>query len=256
MKKAISLFLLLWGSIATAQQVWVPQQCVNGRCTPGHWETVSVPVKTKSPGCPCTDCKCSKCVCPPLESVVYQGALPTGVVKSGLATEPKYTFQGQEIGKEKAYAILGATDLIDDSKKATVSVIGPDKVRKETLSALKASLGDGFKYWEGLPEDWSFDPGFKKVGNPVTIYCQAPDGKVLHRQDDLDGGTQAAIEAIRKANPSYDPAIEAIRKANPSYDPAKDPDKRKADLPAEKSNLPFYLLLGLAAILFLKKKGS
>ncbi len=238
MRRIVSLLLLFaLGSIALGQAVWVPQQCVNGRCTPGHWETV---VKKKSPGCTCTDCKCTKCVCPPLESIIYQGGLPTGVVRSGVSIEPKYTFQGKEIEKGKAYEILGAaSDLIDDSKKATVSVIGPDKVRKETLAALKASLGDGFKYWEGESADWSFDPGFKRAGNPVTIYCQSPDGKVLHRQDDLEGGTQAAIEAIRKANPAYDPA--------------KDPDKRKADDPAGKSNVPFYLLIGLAAFLFLRK---
>ena len=46
-------------------------------------------------------------------------------------------------------------------------------------------------------------PGFVTSGQP-TIYCQAPDGKVLHRQDDY-GGPEQLAEAARKAKPNYRP---------------------------------------------------
>ena len=46
--------------------------------------------------------------------------------------------------------------------------------------------------------------GFVTTGKP-TIYVQAPDGKVLHRQDDYQGGAPELAEAIRRIDPNYDP---------------------------------------------------
>ena len=45
------------------------------------------------------------------------------------------------------------------------------------------------------PNHWSLEPGFVTTGSP-TIYCQAPSGKVLHRQDDYQGGGEELSEAL------------------------------------------------------------
>lgn len=194
--------------------------------------------------CPCVKCDCDPCLCgkrlavAPVGDTVYQGPLPTGVLPDGLSSREKYTYKGAEVDKEKAFATLGASpsDLKDDSREVTVSVIGGE-ARKVIVAELKAKLGAGYKFWEGPASDWSFAPGFKTSGNPVTIYCQNADGKVTHRQDDLNGGVEAAIEAIRKANPAYDPA--------------KDPDKRKADLPGVPGGNAWVVYAGAALVLLL-----
>jgi hypothetical protein len=86
------------------------------------------------------------------------------------------------------------------------------------------------------PKSWELSCGFKTDGDP-TVYCQAPSGKVLHRQDDYQGGPDALIGALRKA------------KAN--YDPKRDPDLRKADTITQLAvNLfPFAIAAGIALII-------
>jgi hypothetical protein len=72
-------------------------------------------------------------------------------------------------------------------------------------------------------------------GSP-TIYLQAPDGKVLHRQDDYRPGD-----------------LGAIRKAIARYDAKKDPDARRPAV----AGLPLLLVMGgaiaLAAVLVLQR---
>ncbi len=194
--------------------------------------------KKKSPECNCKECKCENCTCTIAKEVekqmTYTGPLPTGVVPPGPAMKERFTFRGLEVDRKKIEAILGAYELVDDSKKATVTVIGPDKDRKEVVAGLKAKLGTDYKYWEGPASDWSFEPGFSAKGDPVTIYCQAPDGKVLYRQD----------------NGAVETAVEAIRKANPAYDPKKDPDGKATTIP---TSTPLLIAAAVVAFLILGK---
>lgn len=160
-----------------------------------------------------------KVILPPvLKPLIQPPDFPTGVVADKLSSSPKYNHNGVEVKQKIAYEALGAEGLIDDTKKPYVSVIDPDPVRrKQVVDALKASLGDKVKVWEGPPEDWSFEPGFRKDGVPM-IYAQLPDGGVVTRQADIADG--------------IDVALGAVRKAFPAYDPAKDPDLRKPPAPA------------------------
>lgn len=157
---------------------------------------------------------------PPVPPILRpNNQLPTGVAADRLAPAgvEKYSVNGEESGRQAAYQALGGADLADDSKKPTVTVIDADKTRRaDTVAKLRAALGDKVKIGEGPPDDFWFESGFVRTGQP-TIYAQLPDGTVTHRQDDLAGGVELAITAIRKGLPDYDPA--------------KDPDMRKPPAP-------------------------
>ena len=108
----------------------------------------------------------------------------------------------------------------EESKKIRVTIIGGADDRQrvaEALPKIEAPLRERLAVWSVPPDHWSLTdtatgkPVFRTDGKP-TIYVQAPDGKVLHRQSDF-GGVQD---------------FEAIRKAVKNYDSAKDPDLCKA----------------------------
>jgi len=88
------------------------------------------------------------------------------------------------------------------------------------------------------PDDWQVaEYGFVTSGKP-TIYCLSPDGTVLHRQDDFEGGGPALAEALRSADSAYNGG--------------KDADRRNAMdsvLDAVKKIPPAAALLGAVAVL-------
>lgn len=148
----------------------------------------------------------------------------------------KLTLNGMRISKERAKEILSRPTLEDDSNKLRLTIIGPEAERKRVLDDLNgplATLAKDFVIQSYEPTNWAVARyGFVCSGAP-TIYAQAPDGKVLHRQDDYRDGASGLQRAL-----------EAIRKADPSYEPAKDPDLRKA--PAGKA--PTWLLIAFAVV--------
>lgn len=160
-----------------------------------------------------------------------------GVDTSKLSGPEKYTLHTQtgarQLTREAAHDLVGAA-LQDDSGKLRVTIIGPDDKQKIVAADL-ARLGGDLPGWAVVrhygADHWSVQPGFVKTGSP-TIYCQAPGGKVLHRQDDYDGGGEALVQALRKAKASYDSK--------------KDPDLRNGASDAE---LPPVAAYGLAALL-------
>src|SRR4029079_2216874 len=93
------------------------------------------------------------------------------------------------------------------------------------------------------PSHWAVaKAGFYTAGTP-TVYVQAPSGKVLHRQDDYADGAEGLAQALRRADPNYDPA--------------KDPDLRKAarfDL--SRIPLPVWFLAALAAVFLLRRNRN
>ncbi|GIW83079.1 MAG: hypothetical protein KatS3mg105_4886 [Gemmatales bacterium] len=93
------------------------------------------------------------------------------------------------------------------------------------------------------PENWALRPGFVTSGRP-TIYVQSPDGEVLHRQDDYEGGIGALSVALERAC--------QLRRRNPLYRPQLDPDLRQWFWPWRGFELrPSWLLLVVGLVLLL-----
>lgn len=175
-------------------------------------------------GCYCGDeCPCSggkrctdDCTCVARNGA--EQAIPNyGVDLSRLSGkhEEVVTLNGHKIPKHRAHEILSG-QLQDDSGKLRLTAIGGPE-RKQLLDDLEKPPLNEWKdrlLVQSYPLDhWAVTrAGFFTGGRP-TIYLQAPDGKVLHRQDDYADGANGLAEAIRRADPAYDPK--------------KDPDLRK-----------------------------
>jgi hypothetical protein len=232
--KRLFLFLLALVLIAClaapAAARWV---CSGNRC---YWVPDAAPVAQPAAAQPAPAVKFPQRIpAGPAPEVFAAGKLPTGVNPEMMQPErERYSVAGVEVDQRACYAAIGADGLVDDSKRPICSVIDADEARRKAVVAgLKAGLGDAVKYWDGKPTDWSFRPGFEVKGQP-TIYCQAPDGGVLHRQDDLAGGVEAAVEAIRRKLPDYDSS--------------RDPDARKFGIPDLFKFLTGENLTGLVAL--------
>lgn len=162
-----------------------------------------------------------------------------------------YSINGRECPREEVVGALGDKKLTDDSPLLRLTVIGPKEARQKVLGDLDthpalAPMKGKVLVQAYEPTDWAVARyGFKTTGAP-TVYVQAPNGKVLHRQDDYADGPEALAGAIRKADPSYDPS--------------RDPDRRKPDpvpAPILPNILPngietkHFLYAAIAVILFL-----
>jgi hypothetical protein len=182
--------------------------------------------RPKKAGCDCSaSCGCGDaCRCPDgkpcgdgCRCVVKEEALPHwmthGTDPGKIAAREEYRVGGQVVGRDEALRELRDSALTDDSRKPRLTVIGSPDERKKALAALPADVKERWLVKEYAPDHWAVrGAGFKGDGHP-TVYLQAPDGKVLHRQDDADN------------------LAAAVRKADPAYDPSKDPDLRKPKAP-------------------------
>jgi len=165
----------------------------------------------------------------PHDSGPSQGQLPVieqdgvqnfGIVRAGLnGSNERITLDGREITRSEAERILQAGSLNDDSGKLRLTVIGTEADRRRVLQDLQGPLRDIAEQClvqDYPPDHWAVTgAGFYAAGRP-TIYIQAPDGSVLHRQDDYNDGA----EGLRKA-------FQCLRKPNPNYQPDKDRDLRR-----------------------------
>jgi hypothetical protein len=144
--------------------------------------------------------------------------------------EDGYKLGGRPVSKEEAYHAV-EKGLPDDAHKMRVTVIGTDEERKKFEQAFRASdLAGSCVLWSVPPDHWSLKDNdskqtvFKVDGKP-TIYAQAPDGKVLWRQDDATN------------------AVENLRKVSKPYDPLKDPGPNSSPLlPDGIPNIPLPLV--------------
>lgn len=155
-----------------------------------------------------------------LPVVEQDGVQNFGIDRSGLnGSAERITLDGRAITRSEAAQILQAGSLADDSGKLRLTVIGNDVDRKRVLDDLKGPLADVAAQClvqDYPPEHWAVaGAGFHTAGKP-TIYVQAPDGTVLHRQDDYADGA----EGLRQA-------FERVRKPDPDYRPDKDRDLRR-----------------------------
>jgi uncharacterized protein (TIGR03000 family) len=128
---------------------------------------------------------------------------------------------------DRPISLRQAEDLLrnglpDDRHKLRLTIIGSTAERQKVRADLEgplAVLAQDFLIQDYPPDHWAVaQAGFVTSGHP-TIYVQAPDGKVLHRQDDYqDGaaGLRTALEKIRKPNPDYRPERDVdLRQSSP-----------------------------------------
>lgn len=169
------------------------------------------------------------------------GTINFGLDRSQMPASGKHLLDGREVSKETLLQALGPPRLPDDSKWPSLTIIGPNDARQQVLSDLRSSpvltaWKDRIKVRDYPPDHWAVrDAGFVTAGQP-TIYCQAADGTVLHRQDNYRGPEALA---------------EVLRKADPTYQPERDPDLNKP-----LSNVPPWIWIGGGILVFLLWKGD
>ena len=181
----------------------------------------------------------------------------------GKISDHQATFNGRKISCDTAIELIGK-QVPDDSKKFRLTVIGTTAEQKDALTqwaSVEPAVKDRCNLWAVTADHWSLKDSatgqvaFKTAGAPV-IYLQAPDGQVLHRQDDAQGFP----EAIRKAAKAYDAAKDPdLRKSEPK----KKPDVKKPDQPTPADPMhpavPVCCLVGAAAVYMMmqmKKKAA
>lgn len=198
-------------------------------------------------------CSCSSCgpKCPCERDGECRQALPSDVIAQNFGVDlsklsgdpsPRYYLGDRKVERDQVVEAITAPRLPDDSRKGRITVIGSPEATKGVLATLKG-IPEAAEYVikEYQPTDWAVRPGFVTTGNP-TIYVQAADGRVLHRQDDPQG------------------LAEALRKARPDYKSENDPDLRKLipSLPFKLPNLDsktvlLLVLAGVGAYLYFRK---
>jgi len=178
-----------------------------------------------------------------------------GVDLDALGSHPeRHSISGREVDKNRAFEELDSR-LKDTSSKMWLLVIDKDKERRSKV--IEDIVADpGLQPLLDRTCVKSYDPTHahlrdRDTGKPMyvttgepTIYLLAQNGKVLHRQDDYRGKSD----------------LQALRKADPAYDPAKDPDLRKKPTTAPVTDPmnagPMLLLAAGAAVLFLKRRQT
>jgi hypothetical protein len=215
--------------------------------------------RPKKDDCDCTascdcgaSCRCAdgKPCCDGCRCIVKGQAFPRwmthGTDPEKIAPREEYRVGGKVVSRDEALQALQSGGLSDDSQKLRLTVIGSDDERKKVLTALPPDVKERCLVKSYAPDHWAMKgAGFKTDGHP-TVYVQAPDGQVLHRQDGADN------------------LVAAVRKADPNYDPAKDPDLRKPRTPdrptppaPDISSTPWagWVAAGLVALVALLWKG-
>ncbi|HTU89590.1 MAG TPA: hypothetical protein VMF69_05780 [Gemmataceae bacterium] len=169
------------------------------------------------------------------------GTINFGLDRAHLQAAGKHLLDGKEVGKDELLQALGKLCLPDDSKWPSLTIIGPEAARQKVLSDLQSSpylaaWKDRIKVRDYPPDHWAVkDAGFVTTGQP-TIYSQAPDGTVLHRQDEYRGPEALA---------------EVLRKADPAYQPERDPDLNKS-----LASVPLWVWISGGILLVFLWKGD
>lgn len=137
-----------------------------------------------------------------------------GVIASKLSATTRYTSNGKEISTADAYAdprpVPPDGGGMYTSPKQVV-IIGRDAETEPVLAALLATEGGkalcaDYVVQTFRPDDWQVSKsGFKTDGQP-TIYFVDASGTVLYRRDDFACGADGLAEALRDADPDYQPA--------------------------------------------------
>ncbi|MFQ3593130.1 MAG: hypothetical protein SNJ82_08070 [Gemmataceae bacterium] len=167
-----------------------------------------------------------------------------GVEESRIQGRTRYHLAGREVPRAEALKAIAGPHW-PDVNRWRVSVIGEGRAAVLQDFASHAALAawrDRCLVRGYEPSHWHLAPGFVTAGKP-TIYVQAADGVVLHRQDDYSGGAEALAAALA----AIDEATQ-LRKPRPDYKPEADPDRRRRLLPWSLGRLPWSLYVGAAAV--------
>ena len=167
-----------------------------------------------------------------------------GVDTGKVSASTRYTLSGKEVSRQEAEDAIRDSRLPNHADMLRVTVIGPREMTQPVLDDLaRSGLGDRIIAKAYAGTHWHVaQAGFATDGSP-TIYVQAADGTVLHRQVDYAGGIEGLTSTLAK-----------LRKPSPDYDKTKDPDTRRA-LAGRGVPVGLLCLGGAAAVaLFLTRK--
>lgn len=187
-----------------------------------------------------------------------------GVDRSKLsdARVERVTINGREVTRDVALDAIGKPEIPDDGAKLRATIIGTEAecgaVWKDVLTHPALAEAREKYVWQSYPPGhWALRPGFIQSGHPTIYFQAAPDkpggsAKVLLRLDSYPGAL-ALAEAVRKADPNYDPAKDPNGQAKPKPEPKPDAPLAPAPKPAPGApgdDATFYLLflavLGMA----------
>lgn len=142
--------------------------------------------------------------------------------------EEHYRLNGVPVSRDHAQHAIGGGSVPDDAGRLRLTVIGDPAstaaVTRDIASApALAPWKDRLVVQSYAPSHWAVaKAGFYTAGKP-TVYVQAPSGKVLHRQDDYADGADGLANALRRADPDYDPTKDADLRRSPRIDPSRIP---------------------------------
>jgi hypothetical protein len=185
-----------------------------------------------------------------------RGAVPNfGVAADRIPGGEEYHLNGRRAdARAVRQALARGGSLSDDTGKWRLTVTGTAEECRRVADDLKghpalAAWRDRLLVQTYRPDAWAVTGvGLPAGGHPSIVLEDSPGpgnrARVLHRQDDYDGGAEALAGALRKADPSYDPR--------------KDPDLRRPAPPALPSpaDVPGWGCALLGAVLVLLLRGA
>lgn len=150
-----------------------------------------------------------------------------GIEQERLGGGECYRLNGVALSGEQAGRILGNPSVLpDDSQLGRITLIGTREDRSRVENDLLnhpslAAYRGRYLLQSYMPGDWAVkDAGFDVAGSPRIVIQHAPDaggmGRVLHSQGDYGDGAEGLANALRRADPNYDPARDVdLRKTGP-----------------------------------------
>jgi hypothetical protein len=161
------------------------------------------------------------------------------------AGEERYHLNGVPVSREKAAQTMAGNTIPDDAARLRLTVIGDDggRVAQDLDNApALAPWKDRLVVQTYPPNHWAVaKAGFFTQGKP-TIYLQTPAGKVLHRQDDYADGADGLANALRRADPDYDPSKDADLRRSPRFNLSR--------IPA-----PMWIAVAIGAVLLFRRNS-
>lgn len=235
-----------------------------GRGAPYHVIPQPGPTEDRpcSPLCTCgcnanggTVCPCKGIVAPPPNF---------GLMQDRLDGAEKVRINGQAATTQDAVQAI-ENSVPEAARKPRVVVIDADAARRKQVRAELSKLPECADciVQAYAPDHWHLrdlktrQAGFVTGGAP-TIYLLALDGRVLHRQDEYEGGAAAAAEAFRRARADYDPRKDPDRRKPKPAPPAPPQPTPGPPAPAPQSVPPWVglLALGAAALFVLQRRNT
>jgi hypothetical protein len=181
----------------------------------GRW-VKEVPPWVEGCACGCSKCTagcdCKKgCSCGDNACTCFVQNFGLDLAHMAAGKQPRYRVGGKPCAKRDMMAAM----VEDDSAKPRLTIIGSKEERAKVLSVLPPEAS-GYVVKAYDPKDWAVArAGFKTDGHP-TIYLQAPDGTVLHRQDVFSDANQLAEALARRTRPMTRPRTRMRPKPSPS----------------------------------------